>query len=69
MCAELRNRGVRDVLIVCCDGLSGFPEAVEATWPQTTVQTCTVHYADLRIMPTWRTSVLVTALSGLEMSA
>src|SRR3954449_5790871 len=43
VCAELRNRGVRDVLIVCCDGLSGFPEAVEATWPQTTVQTCTVH--------------------------
>jgi len=43
VCAELRNRGVRDVLIVCCDGLTGFPEAVEATWPQTTVQTCTVH--------------------------
>jgi putative transposase len=43
VCAELRNRGVRDVLIVCCDGLRGFPEAVEATWPQTTVQTCTVH--------------------------
>ena len=42
VCAELRNRGVRDVLIVCCDGLTGFPEAVEATWPQTTVQTCTV---------------------------
>ena len=51
VCAELRNRGVRDVLIVCCDGLRGFPDAVEATWPQTTVQTCTVHYADLRIMP------------------
>ena len=31
------------MLIVCCDGLRGFPEAVEATWPQTTVQTCTVH--------------------------
>ncbi|WP_420481602.1 IS256 family transposase [Actinopolymorpha pittospori] len=43
VCAELANRGVRDVLIVCCDGLSGFPEAIEATWPQTTVQTCTVH--------------------------
>ena len=35
--------GVRDVLIVCCDGLTGFPEAIEATWPQATVQTCTVH--------------------------
>jgi putative transposase len=43
VCAELRNRGIRDVLIVCCDGLTGFSEAVEATWPQTTVQTCTVH--------------------------
>ena len=43
VCAELRNRGVRDVLIVCCDGLTGFPEAVEATWPQSIVQTCTVH--------------------------
>jgi putative transposase len=43
VCAELRNRGVRDVLIVCCDGLTGFPEAIEVTWPQTTVQTCTVH--------------------------
>jgi len=43
VCAELANRGVRDVLIVCCDGLTGFPEAIEATWPHATVQTCTVH--------------------------
>jgi putative transposase len=43
VCAELRNRGVRDTLIVCCDGLTGFPEAIEVTWPQATVQTCTVH--------------------------
>jgi len=43
VCAELANRGVKDVLIVCCDGLSGFPEAIEATWPNTTVQTCVVH--------------------------
>ena len=43
VCAELRNRGVRDVLIVCCDGLTGFPEAIEATWPAAMVQTCTVH--------------------------
>ena len=41
--AELRNRGVRDILIVCCDGLTGFPEAIEATWPAATVQTCVVH--------------------------
>jgi putative transposase len=43
VCAELRNRGVRDVLIVCCDGLTGLPEAIEATWPLATVQTCVVH--------------------------
>jgi putative transposase len=41
--AELRNRGVHDVLIACCDGLTGFPEAIEATWPNTVVQTCVVH--------------------------
>jgi putative transposase len=43
VCAELANRGVRDVLIVCCDGLTGFPDAVAATWPEATVQTCVVH--------------------------
>ncbi len=44
MCANLANRGVKDVLIVCCDGLTGFPpEAIEATWPLATVQTCVVH--------------------------
>ena len=39
---KLANRGVKDVLIVCCDWLSGFPEAIEVTWPESTVQTC-VH--------------------------
>lgn len=43
VCAQLANRGVADVLIVCCDGLTGFPEAIEATWPDSTVQTCVVH--------------------------
>ncbi len=43
VCADLANRGIRDVLIVCCDGLTGLPEAIEATWKQATVQTCTVH--------------------------
>jgi transposase-like protein len=43
VCSELANRGIKDVLIVCCDGLSGFPEAIAATWPQATVQTCVVH--------------------------
>ena len=43
VCAELANRGVKDVLIVCCDGLTGLPEAIEATWPNSMVQTCVVH--------------------------
>jgi putative transposase len=43
VCAELANRGVRDILIACCDGLTGLPEAIEATFPHTTVQTCVVH--------------------------
>lgn len=43
VCSELANRGVQDVLIVCCDGLTGFPEAIGATWPFATVQTCVVH--------------------------
>ncbi|WP_448074160.1 IS256 family transposase [Georgenia yuyongxinii] len=43
VCAQLANRGVKDVLIVCCDGLTGFPEAIEATWPGAMVQTCVVH--------------------------
>ena len=42
-CAELANRGVRDILIACCDGLTSLPEAIEATWPATVVQTCVVH--------------------------
>jgi putative transposase len=41
--SELRHRGVQDILIACVDGLKGFPEAIEAVFPQTTVQTCIVH--------------------------
>ena len=40
---ELRNRGVRDILIAVVDGLKGFPEAINAAFPQTLVQTCIVH--------------------------
>jgi putative transposase len=40
---DLRRRGVGDVLIACVDGLKGFPEAIEATFPQAWVQTCVVH--------------------------
>jgi putative transposase len=40
---DLRRRGVSDVLISCVDGLKGFPEAIEATFPEAWVQTCIVH--------------------------
>jgi transposase-like protein len=43
MLTELRNRGLADALIVCCDGLKGLPESIRLTWPQATVQTCVVH--------------------------
>lgn len=40
---ELKNRGLRDILIACVDGLKGFPEAIEAVYPHTAVQLCIVH--------------------------
>ena len=40
---ELKNRGVKDVLIACVDGLKGFPQAIEAVFPETRVQLCIVH--------------------------
>jgi putative transposase len=40
---ELRNRGVTDTFIVCCDGLKGLPESIRATWPLADVQLCVVH--------------------------
>jgi putative transposase len=40
---EIKNRGVNDVLMVVCDGLTGLPDAVTATWAQTITQTCVVH--------------------------
>jgi putative transposase len=40
---DLKQRGVGDILICCVDGLKGFPEAIEAIFPRTTIQTCIVH--------------------------
>lgn len=40
---DLKNRGVRDVFFLVCDGLKGLPEVVANVWPQTVVQTCVVH--------------------------
>jgi putative transposase len=40
---DLKNRGVEDILIACVDGLKGFPEAIEAVFPHTEIQTCVIH--------------------------
>jgi putative transposase len=50
---ELKQRGVQGILICCVDGLTGFPEAIEAIFPKTTVQTCIVHLVrrSLRYVP------------------
>lgn len=40
---ELQNRGLKDIFIACCDGLSGFADAIEAVFPKTQVQLCLVH--------------------------
>lgn len=58
---DLKGRGIQDILIACCDGLKGFPQALEAVYPQTQVQLCIVHVTrnSLRQVPykdTWPSS-------------
>jgi putative transposase len=59
---DLKNRGLKDILIACCDGLNGFPQAIEAVYPQTQVQLCIVHLIrnSLRYVP-WKDSKAVAA--------
>jgi putative transposase len=57
------------VLICCVDGLKGFPDAIEAVFPKTWVETCIVHYADLRVMPTRRREAAGAAGRARVMSA
>ncbi|MGE5620931.1 MAG: IS256 family transposase, partial [archaeon] len=40
---ELRNRGVKDILIACCDGLKGFTDAISSVFPNTVIQKCVIH--------------------------
>lgn len=49
--SELKGRGITDVCIVCCDGLTGLPDAIGVTWPQAIVQLCVVLYPDTAVMP------------------
>ena len=78
---ELKNRGVNDVLIAVVDGLKGFPDAITATFPEATVQTCIVHlirhstsYASFKerkalaaaLKPIYRAATLAAAVAALD---
>src|SRR5436305_7092518 len=64
---DLKQRGVRDILICCVDGLSGFPEAIEAIYPKTEVQTCIVHLirTSLKYVPRRRYDQVVKDLKPI----
>jgi transposase-like protein len=59
---ELQNRGVKDILIACVDGLKGFPDAINSVFPNTQIQLCIVHMVrnSIRYVP-WRDYKAVTA--------
>ncbi len=65
--SELRARGLQDVLIACCDGLKGFPAAIEAVFPTTTVQTCVVHQVrySLSFVPWQHRKAVAAALRAI----
>lgn len=78
---ELKNRGLRDVYIVCTDGLKGFPQAIESVFPQAQIQTCIVHliraslnYVSWKerkavaadLKPIYRASTVTAAAEALE---
>lgn len=67
---ELKNRGVQDIFIACVDGLKGFPDAIEAVYPQTSVQLCIVHMVrnSLNFVP-WKAQKEVAADLKLIYSA
>jgi putative transposase len=52
--ADLKNRGVRDILIACCDGLAGFEDAITSAFPATVVQRCVVHLIRNALRPVAR---------------
>jgi putative transposase len=58
---DLRNRGVRDILIACCDGLAGFEDAIHGAFPATVVQTCVVHLIRNSLRPVARRDAAAVA--------
>ena len=68
---DLKNRGVEDVFLVCVDGLSGFPEAIQAVYPQARVQLCIVHLvrAALRYVSTTDSRAVIADLKKIYQAA
>ena len=68
---DLRNRGLRDIFVACVDGLSGFPEAIRAAYPETKVQLCIVHLvrAALRYVSTQDSKAVVADLKKIYQAA
>jgi hypothetical protein len=60
---------MKDVFFVVCDGLKGLPDVVADVWPLARVQTCVIHYSDVRVMPTLDRLSLVGAVRAPRMSA
>jgi putative transposase len=68
---DLKNRGLNDIFIACIDGLSGFPEAIRAVYPQTRVQLCIVHLvrAALRYVSTPDSKAVIADLKKIYQAA
>jgi putative transposase len=68
---DLKNRGVADVFVACVDGLTGFPEAIRAAFPRTTVQLCVVHLvrAALRYVSTQDAKAVAADLKKIYSAA
>ena len=68
---DLKNRGLSDIFVACIDGLSGFPEAIRAAYPQTRVQLCIVHLvrAALRYVSTQDSQAVVADLKAIYQAA
>lgn len=62
MLTELQNRGLKDILIACVDGLKGFPDAINTVYPETQIQLCIVHMVrnSLKFDP-WKDYKAITA--------
>lgn len=68
---ELQNRGVKDILIACVDGLKGFPDAIASAYPQTQIQLCIVHMVrnSLKFVPWKDYKAVTTDLKKIYQSA